>query len=152
MAEQAQAPGKVFDEKTFQDQLRPAWTPLNVSLMVLFFVTGLWPIGLAAIGYMMYGRDMGLDFSNWGKAKRSVRRASGSCSWTSNRTSTSGNAAFDAWRDQELERLAEERRKLEEAQTAFDEHMKELRMARDREEFEAFQRAWNENNKRSYPG
>ncbi|MEO1041682.1 MAG: DUF2852 domain-containing protein [Pseudomonadota bacterium] len=145
MAEQAQSTDKIFDEKTFQDQLRPAWTPVNVALMILFFVTGLWPLGLLAIAYMMYGREMGLDFSNWGQAKSSVRRASKGCTWSSNRTrsqSSSGNAAFDAWRDAEISRLEEERRKLDEARKAFDEHMKELRMARDRDEFDAFQRAW----------
>ena len=135
---------KVFDEKTFQHQLRPAWTPVNIGLMILFFAVGLWPLGLLAIAYMMYGKEMGIDLSNWGSAKSSAKKAAKGFSWQSNRTSTSGNAAFDAWREAEIERLEEEKRKLDEARDAFEEHMKELRMARDREEFDAFKRAWEE--------
>jgi hypothetical protein len=133
----------MFDQNTFQYQLRPAWTPVNIGLMILFFVVGLWPLGLAAIVYMMYGREMGIDLSNWGEAKGSARRAaSKGFSWTSNRTQGSGNAAFDEWRDQEIERLREEKRKLDEARDAFEQHMRDLRMAKDREEFDNFKRAW----------
>lgn len=143
MTDQTKTADKMFDERTFQNQLRPAWTPVNVALMVLFFVTGLWPLGIAAIVYMMYGREMGIDLSNWGNAKSSVRRASKGYSWSSNRTrQSSGNAAFDEWREAEMERLREEKRKLDEARDAFEEHLKELRRARDREEFEAFTKAW----------
>lgn len=150
MTEQTQTSEKMFDEKTFQHQLRPAWTPVNIALMILFFATGLWPLGLAAIVYMMYGREMGLDFSNWGRAKSSAKRATRGFSWSSSRTETSGNAAFDAWRDAEIERLREEKEKLDEARDAFESHMKDLRMARDREEFDNFKRAWE--TKRTQPG
>ncbi|GGY49081.1 DUF2852 domain-containing protein [Parvularcula lutaonensis] len=142
MTDRTTTADKMFDEKTFQHQLRPAWTPVNIGLMILFFAVGLWPLGLAAIVYMMYGREMGLDFSNWGKAKSSVRRASHGCKWRSSRTSSSGNMAFDEWRDAELERLREEKRKLDEARDAFEQHMRDLRMAKDREEFDNFKRAW----------
>ena len=136
---------KMFDEKTFQSQLRPAWTPVNIGLMVLFFVVGLWPLGLAAIAYMMYGKEMGIALSNWGNAKSSAKRASKGFSWSSSRTApSSGNAAFDEWREAEIDRLKEEKRKLDEARDAFEAHMKELRMARDRQEFDAFKRAWEE--------
>jgi hypothetical protein len=49
---------------------------------------------------------------------------------------SSGNAAFDEWRDAELARLDEERKKLDEMRKEFDQHMRDLRMARDRKEFE----------------
>ena len=52
-----------------------------------------------------------------------------------------GNRAFDEWRDSELARLEEERRKLEEAEREFAAHIEELRRARDREEFERFMKA-----------
>ncbi|MEE4211235.1 MAG: DUF2852 domain-containing protein [Parvularcula sp.] len=133
---------KVFDEKTFQNQLRPAWTPVNIALMILFFAVGLWPLGLFAIAYMMYGREMGIDLSNWGSTKSSMKRKARNCSWSSSRTQSSGNVAFDAWREEEIERLREERKKLDEAVEAFEQHMRDLRMARDREEFDAFQQAW----------
>lgn len=135
---------KMFDERTFQNQLRPAWTPVNIGLMILFFAVGLWPLGLLAIVYMMYGREMGIDLSNWGNAKSSARKAASGFSWSSSRSPSSGNAAFDAWRDAEMERLREEKRKLDEARDAFEEYMRELRMARDREEFESFKRNWED--------
>ncbi len=56
-----------------------------------------------------------------------------------------GNRAFDEWRDSELARLEEERRKLEEAERAFAVHIEELRRARDREEFERFMKARHNN-------
>ena len=49
-----------------------------------------------------------------------------------------GNVAFDDWRDKELERLAEERRKLDEMLDEFDEYARELRRAKDQEEFDRF--------------
>ena len=49
-----------------------------------------------------------------------------------------GNVAFDDWRDKELERLAEERRKLDETLTEFDDYARELRRAKDQEEFDRF--------------
>ncbi|WOI54229.1 DUF2852 domain-containing protein [Parvularcula sp. LCG005] len=138
---------KVFNGKDFSHQLRPAWTPVNMALMIFFFATGLWVFGLAMIAYMLYGREMGLDFSNWGKAKRSVNGAfdnarSSAKSWGTQSSST-GNAAFDDWREEEMARLDEERRKLDEARRDFEEYVRELRRARDREEFDAFRNNWN---------
>ena len=127
----------VVDTNELAKQLRPAWTPVNIGLMVLFFATTIWPLGLAMIFYMAYGREMGIDLSNWGAAKRSGDRVMASFGSGAAKT---GNAAFDEWRDQELDRLAEERRKLDAARAEFDEYVKELRRARDRDEFEAFRR------------
>jgi hypothetical protein len=49
-----------------------------------------------------------------------------------------GNVAFDDWRDKELERLAEERRRLDDMLAEFDEYARELRRAKDQEEFDRF--------------
>ena len=46
--------------------------------------------------------------------------------------------AFDEWRQAELARLDEERRKLDEAQREFAEYVEAIRRAKDREEFERF--------------
>jgi hypothetical protein len=46
--------------------------------------------------------------------------------------------AFDDWREKELERLAEERRKLDEMRDEFDDYARELRRAKDQEEFDRF--------------
>ena len=49
-----------------------------------------------------------------------------------------GNIAFDEWREKELERLAEERQKLDETLKEFDSYARELRRAKDQEEFSRF--------------
>ena len=50
----------------------------------------------------------------------------------------SGNQAFDAWKETELARLEEERRKLDAAQKEFNDYLDHLRHAKDREEFDRF--------------
>ncbi len=50
----------------------------------------------------------------------------------------SGNWAFEEYRRKEIERLEEERRRLEEESRAFTEFVDELKRARDREQFDAF--------------
>ena len=53
---------------------------------------------------------------------------------------SSGNAAFDDYRAEQLKRLEEERKRLDEEIDAFHEYMRNLRMAKDREEFDRFMR------------
>lgn len=115
--------------------IRPAWTPATIALMVLGFMV-FWPLGLAMLAYIIWGER--LD-----GFKADVNRATDSFVWSCRKNgsgirSSSGNLAFDAWRDAELSRLDEERRKLDEMRKEFDAHMHDLRMARDREEFEQF--------------
>ncbi|MGV6819807.1 MAG: DUF2852 domain-containing protein [Parvularcula sp.] len=132
---------KVFNQGEFSRQLRPAWTPVNMALMILFFATGLWILGLAMIAYMLYGKEMGVDFSNWGRAKSSVNKAFDGKNWKA--YAPSGNEAFDDWRRSELNRLEEERKKLDEARREFEEYARELRRARDEEEFKSFRQRWD---------
>lgn len=49
-----------------------------------------------------------------------------------------GNVAFDDYREAELKRLEEERAKLDEMRAEFDNFLRELRRARDQEEFDRF--------------
>lgn len=49
-----------------------------------------------------------------------------------------GNSAFDEYRRAELQRLEEERRRLDEEAKAFGAFVEELKRAKDREEFDAF--------------
>lgn len=131
----------------WRDQLRPAWTPLNIGIMVVSFMTGIfWWVGLFMIAYMIWGRDWGLDLSSWGNVERNFNNMGDNLKSAFDgkaQSSRTGNAAFDDWRDAEMERLAEERRKLEEAKREFDKYMEELRRARDKEEFDRFQSQWN---------
>ncbi len=119
--------------------IRPAWTPATIALMVLGFIF-FWPLGLAMLAYIIWGDRLG-DF------KRSVSEKSDSVFGSFRNCGrnesfgfggTTGNAAFDEWRREELERLAEERRKLEEARAEFESYAAELRRARDKEEFDRF--------------
>jgi hypothetical protein len=58
--------------------------------------------------------------------------------WGHRGSARTGNVAFDDWREKELERLNEERRKLDEMLDQFDEYARELRRAKDQEEFDRF--------------
>jgi len=116
--------------------IRPAWTPATIALMVIGFMV-FWPLGLAMLAYIIWGDR--LD-----GFKRDVNGATdrvfGSCrkatSWKAQ--SRTGNVAFDDWREKELERLAEERRKLDETLAEFDSYARELRRAKDQQEFDRF--------------
>lgn len=123
---------------TNSQALRPGWTPLSIALMVLGFIV-FWPLGLAMLAYILWGdrlpefrrqaREAGADF------KRSFgcgsRRSYGGFA-------SSGNAAFDDYRAAELKRLDEERRRLDEERAAFEAYVRNLRRARDQEEFDRF--------------
>ena len=119
--------------------IRPAWTPATIALMVLGFMI-FWPLGLAMLAYILWGDR--LDDFKWeaNRAADSVSKKfrNGSCGRKSTRT---GNVAFDEWREQELERIAEERRKLDEEIREFDAYKEEIRRTKDSEEFEAFMKA-----------
>lgn len=92
--------------------------------MVVGFVL-FWPVGLFILFYILSGGDMAQVFNrskDWVSDKFSGATAS---------TMSSGNAAFDAYRDETLKRLEEEQR-------AFGDFMERLKRARDQEEFERF--------------
>lgn len=116
--------------------IRPAWTPATIALMVIGFMV-FWPLGLAMLAYILWGDR--LD-----GFKHDVNRATdgffANCRHSSRRAAPTGNVAFDDWRREELERLAEERRKLDEMREEFDAYMRELRRAKDQEEFDRFMR------------
>ncbi|AJY45198.1 DUF2852 domain-containing protein [Martelella endophytica] len=127
--------------------LRPAWTPLTIALMVVGFIV-FWPLGLVMLAYIIWGDRLNMNRSEW---KRSAGRAFGSCRRSmkdsmrqaDDRMSSTGNAAFDEWRRSEMQRIDEERRKLDEMRAEFDRYTDELRKARDREEFDRFMRERN---------
>ena len=117
--------------------IRPAWTPATIALMVIGFMV-FWPLGLAMLAYILWGDRLhefkrGVNRATDGVFSCGPRRGYGGFGRT-------GNIAFDEWREKELERLAEERRKLEAMREEFDEYMRELRRAKDQEEFDRFMR------------
>lgn len=126
------------------------WKPLELAAMVLGFII-FWPIGLAILLWKLWQRKLGHEGDMFAFAQEQSARfkeAFGGVSREASRSwggpsfmRSTGNVAFDEWREGELARLEEERRKLAEAERDFAEHIDQLRRARDREEFESFMRA-----------
>lgn len=111
--------------------IRPDWTPLTIGLMVLGFLVA-WPLGLLMLAYILWG-DRIPEFRRSAEAFRS-RSGVG----PSPTTRESGNIAFDEYRERELKRLEQERRRLDEERREFEGYVRNLRRAKDQEEFERF--------------
>ena len=89
---------------------RMAW----IAAMVLGFIAA-WPLGLALLTYMI-----------WSNRMFATRRSAPSA-----RAVTTGNTAFDAYRDQTLKRLEDEH-------AEFMSFLEKLREAKDKAEFDQF--------------
>jgi hypothetical protein len=118
---------------------RPAW----ITLMVLGFIAW-WPIGLAILAYLLWSGRMGSGMrcgrqgglTRWQQRMadrwdRFERRGGGGGETRAYRGWSSGNRAFDEYREATLSRLEEESRE-------FRDFLERLRMARDRSEFDQF--------------
>ena len=121
-----------------QALIRPAWTPATIALMVLGFMA-YWPLGFAVLAYILWGDRLELFRQDVGRTTDRVmagfRRSGARMPFAAERT---GNVAFDDWREGELKRLDEERRRLNEASAEFESYARELRRAKDQEEFDRF--------------
>ncbi len=112
---------------------RPAW----LGLMVISFIL-VWPVGLAVLAFLLWSGRMGCGSqvnkgrwpSRW--ADKMERTAS---AWSNEvRTGlggSSGNRAFDEYREATLRRLEDEQRE-------FRDFLDNLRHAKDRAEFDQF--------------
>lgn len=119
--------------------IRPAWTPATIALMIIGFMV-FWPLGLAMLAYILWGDrldDFKRDINQTTDNVASRFRGEFGCRRSAHASRT-GNVAFDDWREEELKRLEEERLKLDEARSEFDEYLRELRRAKDQEEFDTF--------------
>jgi hypothetical protein len=119
--------------------IRPGWSPATIALMIIGFML-FWPLGLAMLAYIVWG-------NRFGGFKHEMNNAADNVCGAFRRSRSqhfgrgpfgTGNIAFDEWREKELQRLDEERRKLEEMRTEFEDYARELRRAKDREEFDRF--------------
>ena len=121
--------------------IRPAWTPATIALMVIGFMV-FWPLGLAMLAYIIWGDRLEGFKRDVNRATDGIfagcRRGSDKAARWGHGSTRTGNVAFDDWREKELERLAEERRRLDEMLTEFDDYARELRRAKDQEEFDRF--------------
>ena len=126
--------------------IRPDWTPATIALMVLGFVV-FWPLGLAMLAYILFG-DRLHAFKREANDKmdglfKSCRRGGWQARENRGWHRDTGNVAFDEWRKAELDRMEEERRKLDAMREEFDNYLRELRRAKDQEQFDRFMRDRN---------
>ncbi|MDB5506044.1 MAG: hypothetical protein JWR75_682 [Devosia sp.] len=122
--------------------IKPQWAPLTIALMVLGFIVW-WPVGLAVLGYILWGEKFGGSADKAQAFMSRQKSRMGNCGPRNYERhgysrQSSGNAAFDDYRTEQLKRLDEERQRLDEEINAFHDHMANLRKARDREEFDRF--------------
>ena len=118
---------------------RPPRRGLEIAGIILGFIFA-WPLALAYLvwkmcGYPKYDEAKSFFRDTFGRARDDLaaRGAAGFGGFAS-----TGNAAFDDYRRSELERLEEERRKLDEEARDFRNFVEELKRAKDREEFDAY--------------
>lgn len=128
---------------------KPAW----IALTVLGFMIW-WPVGLATLAFTIGSGRMGCGFRggpdrwqhkmermqtkmDWMRSRMNGGAPAGGGFWGS--APSSGNHAFDEYRNDTLKRLEEEQRE-------FREFLERLRFAKDKTEFDAFM-----NDRRSRP-
>ena len=100
---------------------------VKIALMVLGFIV-FWPIGLAILGYLIWRNEMGCS-----KKSTGFGRGFWGCSGREQRSKhfSSGNMAFDEYREATLKQLEEDQREF----TVF---IDQLRRAKDQRQFDDF--------------
>jgi len=93
---------------------KPAW----LAAMILGFIF-VWPLGLAILFYMIWSNRMSRSFFGCCHSRKSQSH------------STTGNTAFDTYKQDTLKRLEDE-------QSAFQGFLQRLREAKDKTEFDDF--------------
>lgn len=117
---------------------RPAW----IALMVVSFIV-FWPLGLAVLAFLLWSGRMGCGWSgdraHWqqrmadkfGRKMERFERKVGGFGAGASGYASSGNRAFDEYREETLRRLEDEQRE-------FRDFLERLRLAKDRAEFDQF--------------
>ena len=113
---------------------KKAW----IAAMILGFIF-VWPVGLALLAYMIWSKRM-FNRSSYGDSRGPFSDQAASnfgsqwgsrCGQRHQGFRSSGNTAFDAYKEETLRRLQEE-------QEAFQSFLQRLREAKDKTEFDAF--------------
>ncbi len=119
---------------------KPAW----IALTVLGFIVW-WPLGLATLAFTIGSGRMGCGYRGHDRWQHKMDRLQSKMDWMRAKMSggpgygggspfgapSSGNSAFDEYRNDTLRRLEEEQREFK----AF---LERLRFAKDKTEFDAF--------------
>jgi hypothetical protein len=107
---------------------KPAW----IGLMVLGFIL-YWPIGLAILAYLLWSGRMSCwrqgGAGRWHEQRDRMHDAARR--WWGGERPSSGNRAFDEYREETLRRLEDEQRE-------FRDFLDRLRHAKDKAEFDQF--------------
>ncbi|NIZ08766.1 DUF2852 domain-containing protein [Pseudooceanicola sp. HF7] len=103
---------------------KPAW----IIAMVLGFIF-FWPVGLALLFYMIWRKKFMFGKSCRNSARRGSAHEMRRTGYAAMKSS--GNSAFDAYKQETL-------RRLEEEQDAFESFLERLRAAKDKAEFDQF--------------
>jgi len=132
--------------------VRTGFHPVSIVVMVIGFMIA-WPLGLLVLAYILWGERLGWRerLQSFGAgvrdgiARSTFARDTFRNGGASHRGrsgfgfgSSTGNSAFDAYRAREMERLEAERRRLEDERRDFEAYMRDLRRARDQDEFDRF--------------
>src|SRR6266508_1554567 len=104
---------------------KPAWSALMILGCVIW-----WPVGLAVLGFTVWSGRMSCWRHHHYGPPAAVERMRGAGTWWQPPRS-SGNRAFDEYREETLHRLEEEQREFK----AF---LERLRFAKDKTEFDQF--------------
>lgn len=114
---------------------RPAWIALMVAGFIIF-----WPLGLTVLAFLLWSGRMGQGWGQGWSQGRSPGWGRGKCGpsmrgrWSRAQDgwgASSGNRAFDDYREETLKRLEDEQRE-------FRDFLERLRLAKDRAEFDEF--------------
>ena len=102
-------------------------TPVWIALMILGFIL-FWPLGLGVLAYLIWSGKMMCCIGRLTRSKSDDLKG-----WTIPRAQprTTGNLAFDEYRETTLKRLEEERGE-------FTQFLERLRHAKDKAEFDKF--------------
>ncbi len=111
---------------------RRAWEIAGIVVAFIFA----WPFALAYLIWKLAGYPLPAEWRSY--LERTFGRPFEGSFRTASPFGGTGNSAFDDYRRRELERLEEERRRLDEEVKAFGAFVEELKRAKDREEFDAF--------------
>ncbi len=109
-------------ETWLDERGKGAWIAATVLGFIFF-----WPVGLALLAYMIWSKRM---FTG---CRKSHHRGHGRMNRHAHRAAftSSGNTAFDAYKDETL-------RRLEEEQKNFENFLERLRESKDKAEFDQF--------------
>ncbi|PCJ71383.1 MAG: hypothetical protein COA62_01915 [Rhodobiaceae bacterium] len=106
-----------FGLERLDDLPKGAWIAIMIVTFILF-----WPLGLVVLGYLIWSGKM----QSWKREHRC-----GSRGHRRHRSRSTGNTAFDEYRNETLRRLDDERE-------AFEAFVDQLRRAKDQEQFDKF--------------